>query len=211
MRAASTATASRGRTRTAARHLAAGRSCTVGLRNPWRISFDPAGRLWIGDVGQDRYEEIDVLARGARGLDLGWSCWEGRHSYDTSQCRRGAGYTAPVIELAHPGLASARDLAAQSITGGYVYRGRAYASSAGGAYVFGDWVTGNLWAYRDGALAHVGTLAQVTSFGEDDRRRALRRDLRRCAGPPDVPRRVTVAGHRNGAPIGSRSPRAGAS
>ncbi len=140
-----------------------------GLRNPWRISFDPAGRLWIGDVGQDRYEEIDVLARGARGLDLGWSCWEGRHSYDTSQCRRGAGYTAPVIELAHPGLASARDLAAQSITGGYVYRGRAYASSAGGAYVFGDWVTGNLWAYRDGALAHVGTLAQVTSFGEDDR------------------------------------------
>ncbi len=137
-----------------------------GLRNPWRISFDPSGRLWIGDVGQGAYEEIDVLPRGARGLDLGWSCREGKHVYDSSACRAGARYTDPEIELAHDGVPDA--MRASSITGGYVYRGRAYAGLLGGAYVFGDWVSGNLWAYRAGALARIGSLPQVTSFGEDD-------------------------------------------
>jgi glucose/arabinose dehydrogenase len=139
-----------------------------GVRNPWRFSFDPSGRLWIADVGQDKYEEVDVLPRGARGLDLGWSCREGKHAYDASQCRRGASYVEPVIELGHSDVASSPGMAAESITGGYVYRGSAYAALAAGAYVFGDWVTGNLWAYRDGVLARVGSLPQVTSFGEDD-------------------------------------------
>lgn len=130
-----------------------------GVRNPWRISFDPAGRLWIGDVGQSAYEEIDVLPRGARGLDLGWPCREGRHSYDASRCRSGASYTGPVVELG-------RDVA-QSITGGYVYRGSRY-PGASGAYVFSDWASGNVWAYRDGSLARIGSLGNVTSFGEDD-------------------------------------------
>lgn len=137
-----------------------------GLRNPWRFSFDPAGRLWIGDVGQDAYEEIDVLPKGARGLDLGWPCREGLHSYDPSRCRPGATYTAPVIELAHPDRASSRAMAAQSITGGYVYRGSRY-PKARGAYVFGDWVTGNVWAYQNGTLTRIGALDHVTSFGED--------------------------------------------
>ncbi len=130
-----------------------------GLRNPWRISFDPAGRLWIGDVGQSSYEEIDVLPRGARGLDLGWPCREGKHSYDSSRCRSGASYTGPVVE-------QGRD-DAQSITGGFVYRGTRYPAAAG-AYVFADWVTGNVWAYGGGSLARIGSLGNVTSFGEDD-------------------------------------------
>jgi hypothetical protein len=140
-----------------------------GLRNPWKISFDPAGRLWVADVGQDSYEEVNRLPKGSRSRDLGWACYEGRHRYDASRCKSGRAYRLPNLEIAHPGLASTPTMSGESITGGYVYRGFKYAAQVGGAYVFGDWVTGNVWLYSAGKLSHIGSLPRVTSFGENDR------------------------------------------
>jgi glucose/arabinose dehydrogenase len=111
-----------------------------GLRNPWRNSFDPrTGDLWIGDVGQDRFEEIDH-AGTARGRNFGWHMVEGRHLYPSgarcaSNCR-----TLPVVEYPHA-VAGADNC---SVTGGYVAR-RAGAPLAG-QYLFGDFCSGRIWA-----------------------------------------------------------------
>jgi glucose/arabinose dehydrogenase len=143
-----------------------------GLRNPWRWSFDTNGTQWVGDVGQNKYEEIDAIsARSAKGRNLGWSCLEGRHVYDSSRCRSSTTYTAPVLELCHPdtvsGCPSSR--AAEAIIGGFVYRGARYPSAVG-TYVFGDYVTGKLWAYRSGILGTPTALAGVSGFGVQDNR-----------------------------------------
>jgi glucose/arabinose dehydrogenase len=89
-----------------------------GLRNPWRWSFDAKdGDIWIGDVGQDHYEEVDHVLKGkAVGGNFGWSRYEGKHVYDANRPLTGAGHLiAPVAEYSH-------DVGC-SITGGYVYRG----------------------------------------------------------------------------------------
>jgi hypothetical protein len=143
-----------------------------GLRNPWRWSFDTTGVQYIGDVGQDRFEEVDaVLPTRARGADLGWSCREGFHSFATSHCVRGRGLTSPVFELCHPdhiaGCTSAR--AGEAIIGGYVYRG-SRTPAALRTYVFGDYVTGHIWGYRSGVLGAPTALAGVAGFGTDDNR-----------------------------------------
>lgn len=133
----------------------------LGLRNPWRFSFDRAnGDLWIGDVGQDAWEEIDHLGRGAAGANLGWSCWEARHKYNADQCRAGVKYRFPVIAIPHP--------KAESITGGYVYRGKALPGLRG-TYVFGDYETGKVWTYRPGGSRRLQgqRLPNVSSFGVD--------------------------------------------
>ena len=111
-----------------------------GLRNPWRFSFDPAtGELWIGDVGQGQWEEVD-LARaddgGGRGLNFGWSAYEGTHRFNDDQ--PDGGVTMPVYEYSH-------DDGGCSVTGGEVYRGDTVASLVGW-YVFGDYCGGTLWA-----------------------------------------------------------------
>ena len=139
-----------------------------GLRNPWRWSFDGTNQV-IGDVGQNRYEEIDVVtAARARGADLGWSCREGLHSFATTHCIRGRRLVGPTLELCHPdtvaGCPSAR--AAEAIIGGYVYRGTA-TPRAQGTYVFGDYVTGRIWTYRGSALGAPIPLAGVSGFGVD--------------------------------------------
>jgi len=114
-----------------------------GLRNPWRWSFDPATRaLWIGDVGQDHIEEIDRVPAHPGRRNLGWSCWEGRSHYNTGRCRSGARYVFPVAQVVHPN--------GEAIIGGYVYRGKAYASLMAGTYVFADEVTDHVWVYRKG-------------------------------------------------------------
>ena len=141
-----------------------------GLRNPWRWSFDVNGVQWIGDVGQDKFEEIDaVSSRAARASNLGWSCREGAHAYNASRCRSTVRYVAPIIELCHPdtvrGCASTR--AAEAIIGGFVYRGSAYPAYRG-TYVFGDYVTGRLWPFRSRILGPPSALAQVSGFGVDD-------------------------------------------
>jgi hypothetical protein len=140
-----------------------------GLRNPWRWSFDGTTQ-YIGDVGQNRYEEIDaVTAARARGADLGWSCREGFHSFATSHCIRGRRLVGPTLELCHPdgvsGCPSSR--AGEAIIGGYVYRGTA-TPGAQGTYVFGDYVAGRIWLYRGRTLSAPLPLADVSGFGLDD-------------------------------------------
>ena len=142
-----------------------------GLRNPWRWSFDRlTGDLWIGDVGQNRYEEVDRskrLTSGAgKGANYGWRVMEGRHCYSPSSGCSTSGKVLPIVEYTH---ASGRC----SVTGGYVYRGSASPVMAGG-YFFADYCSGEIWAISAGAsspasrvLVH-NTSYLISSFGEDE-------------------------------------------
>ena len=108
-----------------------------GLRNPYRDAFDPVtGDLWIGDVGQNAWEEVDVAPAGARGLDFGWRRWEGRHCYNPSSGCDPTGVTMPILEYSHDhGCA---------VIGGVVYHGDAIPALRG-AYLFSDNCSGTLW------------------------------------------------------------------
>ncbi|MDQ2965425.1 MAG: PQQ-dependent sugar dehydrogenase, partial [Chloroflexota bacterium] len=139
-----------------------------GLRNPWRFSFDrTTGDLWIGDVGQDRYEEIDfsraVDGRNAgRSLNYGWRIMEGRHCFNPSRCSSG-GKVLPVAEYSH---ASGNC----SVTGGYVYRGPD--PKLVGGYLYGDFCSGRIWGI-DAAGPYTPVLLDdtslnISSFGEDE-------------------------------------------
>jgi glucose/arabinose dehydrogenase len=142
----------------------------LGLRNPWRFSFDTDRSIWVGDVGQNRYEEVTRVPRDAqRRANLGWSCAEARATYDASRCRSGATYRGPTVVLCHPGTVSgcADARAGRSVTGGYVYRGAVHPRVVG-TYVFADFATGRVWPYRAGVLGSPVPLGQVTSFGVDD-------------------------------------------
>jgi glucose/arabinose dehydrogenase len=137
-----------------------------GLRNPWRFSFDRAGGdLWIADVGQDRYEEIDHLPAGERGLvNFGWGTFEGRVRQPRPRPlnRRG--------RLAAPVTVYGRSEGC-SVTGGFVYRGRAVPGLRG-RYVYGDLCSGTIWSLRRrGARAEVRRepvrLPLLSAFGQD--------------------------------------------
>ena len=140
---------------------------SIGLRNPWRYSFDRVtGDLWIGDVGQGEWEEIDVAlaGRGAgRGVNYGWSAFEGTHRFNDDQ--PDDGHTPPVWEFAHGDDGC-------SVTGGYVYRGSAIPELIG-AYVFGDYCSGKIWAAAPGPTGEIsevfelGKVGDLASFGED--------------------------------------------
>ena len=134
-----------------------------GLRNPWRFNFDrETGDLWAADVGQNAWEEVDLIRPG---LNYGWNVMEGAHclSVGSEGCDRG-GLELPVIEYGRGGGCS--------ITGGYVYRG-ARLPSLVGAYVYGDFCSGKIWAlrYEDGAVAEhrllVDSSLDLAAFGED--------------------------------------------
>jgi len=140
-----------------------------GLRNPWRFSFDPrTGDLYIGDVGQNQWEEIDYAAKGtALGRDYGWSCWEGRHRFNSS--RRCPDPTAPVLEYSHAGGRC-------SVTGGVVVRD-SQLPALYGRYVYGDYCGGALRSFRVVNGKSTGdrgvglTVPSLSSFGEDARGR----------------------------------------
>ncbi|MEA2241310.1 MAG: hypothetical protein QOD24_866 [Solirubrobacteraceae bacterium] len=143
---------------------------SYGLRNPWRFSFDSTtGDLTIADVGQDAIEEIDFTRRGeASGANYGWRPFEGtRRIYDEPA----PGAVAPVIQLTHSDGNC-------SVTGGYVVRDKALPALAG-RYVYGDLCKGELRSARlapgsasgDAAIPGVGTVEQLSSFGEDARGR----------------------------------------
>ncbi len=105
-----------------------------GLRNPWRWSFDrKTGQLWVGDVGQNRWEEVDRVGAGD---NLGWNRWEGLHCYRGETCSA-KGIVLPLAEYSHD--------KGCSITGGYVYRGSAIPSLRG-QYLYGDFCTGRIWS-----------------------------------------------------------------
>ena len=127
-----------------------------GLRNPWRFSFDPAtGDLWIADVGQDKYEEVDLVLAGSRsGLDFGWSLYEGNHLYKATSKK--PGFAWPLVEYKHP--------VGESITGGYVYRGAAFPGERG-MYVFGDYVAGKIWTLQRTSTGWTQRLVMTTTWG----------------------------------------------
>ena len=110
----------------------------TGLRNPWRMRFDqPTGDLWIGDVGQGAWEEIDVARAGASGLDFGWNPMEGFHCYSPSDGCDRTGLVLPVAEYGH-------DLGC-AVIGGVVVRDPRQ-GALDGQYLFGDACSDNLWA-----------------------------------------------------------------
>ncbi|MGH9243945.1 MAG: PQQ-dependent sugar dehydrogenase [Acidimicrobiales bacterium] len=139
-----------------------------GLRNPWRISFDRAtGDLWIGDVGQGSFEEIDVLLRddgGGRGANLGWSEMEGAEPFEDGD--EPENHTPPLFTYALEGGNCA-------VTGGFVYRGAAIPPLQGG-YLYGDFCVGELRVLlqENGAVLDERSLGQtipsLVSFGEDE-------------------------------------------
>ncbi len=138
-----------------------------GLRNPWRFSFDRATHdLYIGDVGQSTWEEIDFVSSDLKpGLNFGWKIMEATHCYQPSKNCDTSGLTMPVAEYSHaPGNCS--------VTGGYVYRGSQY-KAIDGAYFFTDYCSGTIWALtRDASGKWSQTQvaqgkAGYSSFGQD--------------------------------------------
>jgi glucose/arabinose dehydrogenase len=133
----------------------------VGLRNPWRYTFDPAnGDLWVADVGQNRLEEInhspaDAAGKNAgRGMNYGWSAFEGSDRFNDDQPAVGA--TPPLFQYVHGDLGC-------SISGGAVYRGTEIPALAGW-YVYGDYCSGQVRAIRpDGDTVREVTLAQSST------------------------------------------------
>jgi len=113
-----------------------------GLRNPWRFSFDrKTGDLWIGDVGQNKWEEIDFAAVGEGGLNYGWRIREGAHDFKPEDATGKETLVDPAWEYAQGG-----DPRSCSVTGGYVYRGKELPKKYHGQYFFGDWQSGVVWS-----------------------------------------------------------------
>jgi glucose/arabinose dehydrogenase len=138
----------------------------VGLRNPWRYSFDRlTGDLWIADVGQNQYEEINLTPAGSPGgLNYGWPITEGLHCVSGASCNQ-EGLVTPVLEYDHSGHCS--------VTGGYVYRGAQF-PALNGVYFYGDYCSGVIWAtWLDAAGQRqveqvLDTDLTLSSFGEDE-------------------------------------------
>jgi putative heme-binding domain-containing protein len=137
-----------------------------GFREPWRYSFDPAtGDLWVGDVGQDTYEEVSIVRRGE---NHGWNVYEGFEPFSSRYRKPNAAYTPPVF--AYPRRFG------NSITGGYVYRADAK-SAFYGAYVCGDYTSRRVWAItqKDRTLESIRQIAlapeRISSFARDEQGR----------------------------------------
>jgi len=138
----------------------------LGLRNPWRFSFDRAtGDMYIGDVGQGSREEIDYQPADSKGGEnYGWRCYEGNEPFNTTGCDDAGAYVFPIFDYPRS--------EGQAVTGGFVYRGSRYPALVG-HYLFADYSSGNFWtATHDGNGWNVvphGTLAGIShpsTFGE---------------------------------------------
>jgi glucose/arabinose dehydrogenase len=154
----------RSRSQTPDRHW---KIVALGLRNPWRFSFDSqTGNLWIGDVGQDTWEEVDFRreSRLDRLANYGWSRYEGYSVFDANHRYTNRG------DKKRPSLVYQHVNGQCSITGGYVYRGSAV-PAAEGRYFYGDYCTGAIWSFgtgphgRTSAPVDSGTVASLSSFG----------------------------------------------
>ncbi|HVY68518.1 MAG TPA: PQQ-dependent sugar dehydrogenase, partial [Verrucomicrobiae bacterium] len=132
-----------------------------GLRNPWKMSFDPfTGALWIGDVGWELWE---IVYKGQRGGNYGWSLMEGPKQVVKPEGKRGPTPVLPPVMI-HPHSEAA------SITAGHVYRGSRL-KELRGAFIYGDWETGKIWALRDGVAPvqsreQIDTPYRIICFGE---------------------------------------------
>jgi glucose/arabinose dehydrogenase len=140
-----------------------------GLRNPWRFSFDRAnGDLYLGDVGQGSWEEVDYLPRRSAGLEnFGWDVYEGNAIYERKEPNSAGRLVGPVHVYANAGSDC-------SVTGGFVYRGRAIPTLRG-RYIFGDFCSGAIWTLRVTGGRATGVrrerirVGSLSSFGEDAR------------------------------------------
>jgi glucose/arabinose dehydrogenase len=139
----------------------------VGFRNPWRISFDVCtGDLYIGDVGQNSYEEVDRITQADGPVNCGWPYFEGTHTYPynmTTCPAMPANLHTPILDYDHSGGRCA-------VSGGYVYRSMAIPALRG-AYFYGDYCSGNIY-YKLGAAAAVPTPlsgGNISAFGQDGR------------------------------------------
>jgi uncharacterized repeat protein (TIGR01451 family) len=142
----------------------------IGLRNPWRFSFDRAAHdLYIGDVGQNLWEEIDYQRAGTPGgINYGWRCKEGTHDYNMTGACLTAALTDPIAEYSHT--------EGRSVTGGFVYRGSSYPALAG-RYFYADFVEGKIWStVKTGSNPdswsppelELDTGLAISAFGEDE-------------------------------------------
>jgi glucose/arabinose dehydrogenase len=134
-----------------------------GFRNPWRFSFDNAtGRLFVADVGQDAFEEIDIVTKGA---NYGWNIMEGSHCFNPSSGCNMSGLTLPIIDYAHS--------EGDTVIGGYLYRG-SLIPALQGAYIFGDFSNGKVWMLQEttpGSWTRTQLLSTgkpISSFGRDE-------------------------------------------
>ncbi len=141
---------------------------SFGWRNPWRFSFDPAtGDMFIADVGQNQYEEINVEPVGAPGgLNYGWRLMEGLHCFNPPDCDPAAlPVELPITEYSHQ--------QGCSVTGGFVYRGSQFPALTG-VYFYGDYCTGTVWGVRRNPTGQweqaqlLQSGANITSFGQDE-------------------------------------------
>jgi glucose/arabinose dehydrogenase len=137
----------------------------LGFRNPWRFSFDrTTGDMWIGDVGQNSWEEISFQpASSSGGENYGWNTMEGAHCYQSANCNQ-QGLVLPVAEYVNG--------ADCSVTGGFVYRGPA-SPSLQGTYFYGDFCSGKIWSVRRNGAQFINQLRldsnlRITTFGEDE-------------------------------------------
>jgi glucose/arabinose dehydrogenase len=143
---------------------ARGEVWALGVRNPWRFTFD-GGQLWLADVGQNAWEEVNVTPLTTAAKNFGWNAMEGAHCYQPSSGCQTAGKLLPVLEYGHD--------QGCSITGGVVYRGAALAALRG-HYFYSDYCEGWVRSFRlengrpvDGRSWEVGDVGNVTSFGTD--------------------------------------------
>lgn len=133
----------------------------IGFRNPWRFSFDrPTGRLFVADVGQNSFEEVDLVQKGG---NYGWNIMEGAHCFNPPSGCNMAGLALPIAEIPHP--------EGEAVIGGFVYHGTALAGLQG-QYIFGD-LNGKIWSLKEGPLnTFTRTLLSdsgltISSFGQD--------------------------------------------
>ncbi|HEY6977778.1 MAG TPA: PQQ-dependent sugar dehydrogenase [Chitinophagaceae bacterium] len=142
----------------------------LGLRNPWKWSFDRKnGNMWIGDVGQNTWEEVDFIKPPqSAGSNYAWRCYEGNDAYNTSNCRNASNYDLPIFQYHH----NATDGGA-CIIGGYVYRGSAF-QQLRGYYICADYISGNAWKLKSNNAGGWDVYLQknvpqgLVSFGEDE-------------------------------------------
>ncbi|MBL7733560.1 MAG: PQQ-dependent sugar dehydrogenase [Chitinophagaceae bacterium] len=141
---------------------------SLGLRNPWRWSFDRnTNDMWIADVGQGNWEEVNFRpAAGTGAINYGWRCYEGNAAYNTAGCQPQSSYTSPIFVYPHSFATGGF-----SITGGFVYRGAEFPVLQG-HYICADYVSGNVWiVYPDGAGGWLnrrqsGLPGNIAAFGE---------------------------------------------
>jgi glucose/arabinose dehydrogenase len=138
---------------------------SLGLRNPWRWSFDKiTGNIWIADVGQNLKEEVNNLTLAqANGANYGWRCYEGLNEYNTAGCLTIENYVPPIFDYPHNNASGGF-----SITGGIVYRGTQY-PAMDGYYICADYVSGNVWlvnSINNAVTFQPNVLTSISCFGE---------------------------------------------